>query len=55
MTKNMKLTSKRFKYSKELTDFVNTMMIKKENISSISTGKNWITLYYWKQNPSENV
>lgn len=42
-----KLTFEKFKFSHQLISFVSKNNIRQEDIQSISTGRNWITLYYW--------
>lgn len=42
-----RIINKQFKYSQLVVDFINEHNIKQEDIQAISTGRNWITLYYW--------
>lgn len=44
---NMKATFKAFKTPSQLVEFINKANIKKEDIISISTGRNFITIYYF--------
>ena len=54
----MKLKYQKFKYPQDLVDWVNEKMktngVFKDDIETISTGRNFITVYYWASNEKQN-